>query len=193
MRPLLQTCAIIYQNRGIGKEGGRLQLSVDAYLDIETTGLCSFYDEITVIGICLANDFENRLVQLVGGDATRTNLLRNLRCVDTIYTYNGSRFDLPFINIRLGVNLREHFHHRDLMHDCWRNNLYGGFKAVERQLNIPRRLRGIGGAEAVTLWWRYQIGHDRRALDLLLEYNKEDVVNLMTLREKLERFGCETL
>ena len=193
MRPLLQTCAIIYQNRGIGKEGGRLQLPVDAYLDIETTGLCSFYDEITVIGICLANDFENRLVQLVGGDVTRTNLLRNLRCVDTIYTYNGSRFDLPFINTRLGVNLREHFHHRDLMHDCWRNNLYGGFKAVERQLNIPRRLRGIGGAEAVTLWWRYQIGHDRRALDLLLEYNKEDVVNLMTLREKLERFGCETL
>jgi hypothetical protein len=193
MRPLLQTCAIIYQNRGIGKEGGRLQLPVDAYLDIETTGLCSFYDEITVIGICLANDFENRLVQLVGGDVTRTNLLRNLRCVDTIYTYNGSRFDLPFINIRLGVNLIEHFHHRDLMHDCWRNNLYGGFKAVERQLNIPRRLRGIGGAEAVTLWWRYQIGHDRRALDLLLEYNKEDVVNLMTLREKLERFGCETL
>jgi uncharacterized protein YprB with RNaseH-like and TPR domain len=193
MRPLLQTCAIIYQNRGIGKEGGRLQLPVDAYLDIETTGLCSFYDEITVIGICLANDFENRLVQLVGGDVTRTNLLRNLRCVDTIYTYNGSRFDLPFINIRLGVNLREHFHHRDLMHDCWRNNLYGGFKAVERQLNIPRRLRGIGGVEAVTLWWRYQIGHDRRALDLLLEYNKEDVVNLRTLREKLERFGCETL
>ena len=193
MRPLLQTCAIIYQNRGIGKEGGRLQLPVDAYLDIETTGLCSFYDEITVIGICLANDFENRLVQLVGGDVTRTNLLRNLRCVDTIYTYNGSRFDLPFINIRLGVNLREHFHHRDLMHDCWRNNLYGGFKAVERQLNIPRRLRGIGGAEAIMLWWRYQIGHDRRALDLLLEYNKEDVVNLMTLREKLERFGCETL
>ena len=193
MRPLFQTCAIIYQNRGIGKEGGRLQLPVDAYLDIETTGLCSFYDEITVIGICLANEFENRLVQLVGGDVTRTNLLRNLRCVDTIYTYNGSRFDLPFINIRLGVNLREHFHHRDLMHDCWRNNLYGGFKAVERQLNIPRRLRGIGGAEAVTLWWRYQIDHDRRALDLLLEYNKEDVVNLMTLREKLERFGCETL
>ena len=193
MRPLLQTCAIIYQNRGIGKEGGRLQLPVDAYLDIETTGLCSFYDEITVIGICLANDFENRLVQLVGGDVTRTNLLRNLRCVDTIYTYNGSRFDLPFINIRLGVNLIEHFHHRDLMHDCWRNNLYGGFKAVERQLNIPRRLRGIGGAEAIMLWWRYQIGHDRRALDLLLEYNKEDVVNLMKLREKLERFGCENL
>ncbi len=95
-----------------------MQILLDAYLDIETTGLCSFYDEITVIGICLANGTENRLVQLVGSDVTRANLLRILRCVDTIYTYNGSRFDLPFINCRLGVNLGEHFHHRDLMHDC---------------------------------------------------------------------------
>jgi uncharacterized protein YprB with RNaseH-like and TPR domain len=166
-----------------------LQLPCDAYLDIETTGLCSFYDEITVIGIYLANGGGNSLVQLVGGDVTKTNLLRTLRCVDTIYTYNGSRFDLPFIQSRLGVNLREHFHHRDLMHDCWRNNLYGGFKAVEQQLCIPRRLRGIGGAEAVTLWWRYQINHDKKALALLLEYNREDVVNLMTLRGRLEGFS----
>ncbi|MGA8849926.1 MAG: ribonuclease H-like domain-containing protein [Dehalococcoidia bacterium] len=166
-----------------------MQLPLDAYLDIETTGLCSFYDEITVIGICLANDSGNRLVQLVGGDVTRTNLLRTLRCVDTIYTYNGSRFDLPFINFRLRVNLREYFHHHDLMHDCWNNNLYGGFKAVERQLGIPRQLRGIGGAEAAMLWWRYQMDHDRKALDLLLKYNKEDVVNLIALKEKLGRFG----
>lgn len=167
-----------------------MQLLFDAYLDIETTGLCSFYDEITVIGIYLANsDNGNRLVQLVGGDVTGTNLLRTLRFVDTIYTYNGSRFDLPFINSCLRVNLKDHFYHRDLMYDCWRSNLYGGFKAVERKLGIPRRLRGIGGAEAVILWWRYQIHRDRKALDLLLEYNREDVVNLMTLRKKLSMFS----
>ncbi|MDH4268752.1 MAG: ribonuclease H-like domain-containing protein [Dehalococcoidia bacterium] len=166
-----------------------MQLPFDAYLDIETTGLCSFYDEITVIGICLAFDGTNKLVQLVGNEVTRSNLLRTLRCVETIYTYNGSRFDLPFISFRLGVNLREHFRHHDLMHDCWRNNLYGGFKVVEQQLGIPRRLRGIGGAQAVVLWWRYQIDHDRKALDLLLEYNKEDVLNLLALRKKLERFS----
>jgi len=189
---LSKTYVIIFQNRGIRKEGSTLQLPFDAYLDIETTGLSSFYDDITVVGIYLANDSGNRLVQLVGGDVTRINLLRTLRCVDTIYTYNGSRFDLPFINLRLGVNLREHFHHRDLMYDCWSNNLYGGFKSVERQLGILRRVRGIGGAEAVILWSRYQIDHDRKALDLLLEYNREDVVNLMTLRGKLERIRCRT-
>lgn len=166
-----------------------MQLPFDAYLDIETTGLCSFYDEITVIGICLADGGGNSLVQLVGSDVTKTNLLRTLRCVNTIYTYNGNRFDLPFIKFRLGVNLREHFHHHDLMHDCWRNNLYGGFKAVERQLGIPRRLRGIGGAEAVMLWWRYQMDHDKKALTLLLEYNREDVINLIALRGRLEGFS----
>jgi uncharacterized protein YprB with RNaseH-like and TPR domain len=171
------------------RKSNGLQLLFDAYLDIETTGLCSFYDEITIIGVFLAGDGGNRLVQLVGNDVTRTNLLRTLRCVNTIYTYNGSRFDLPFISSRLRVNLREHFRHHDLMHDCWRNNLYGGFKAVERQLGIHRRLRGIGGAEAVVLWWRYQMHYDKKALELLLEYNKEDVVNLMTLKGKLETFS----
>jgi len=167
-----------------------LQVPFDAYLDIETTGLSALQDDITVIGICLADHSDNRLVQLVGGEVTRTNLLRSLRRVGTIYTYNGRRFDLPFISLRLGVNLAEHFDHRDLMHDCWRNNLYGGFKAVERQLGIPRRLQDVNGAEAVALWWRYRLRNDKRALNLLLEYNKEDVVNLMALRERLEGFRC---
>lgn len=163
-----------------------MQSTFDAYLDIETTGLCSFYDEITVIGIYVASDTGSRLVQLVGDDATRINLLRTLRPVDTIYTYNGNRFDFPFINSRLRVNLGEHFRHHDLMRDCWRNNLYGGFKAVERQLGIPRQLQGIAGAQAAMLWWRYQVHHDRKALNLLLKYNREDVVNLMALKGKLE-------
>jgi uncharacterized protein YprB with RNaseH-like and TPR domain len=183
------TYAIIWQSGSAGKAGSSLNLPFDAYLDIETTGLCSFYDEITVIGIYLVVDGTNSLVQLVGNQATRSNLIRTLRRVDTIYTYNGSRFDLPFIGVRLGVNLKEHFRHHDLMHDCWRNNLYGGFKAVEHQLGIPRRLQGVGGAQAATLWWRYQIDRDRKALDLLLEYNKEDVLNLLALRRKLQRFS----
>jgi len=72
------------------------------------------------------------------------------------------------------------------MYDCWRNNLYGGFKAVEAQLGIYRQLEGIGGAEAVELWWRYKNYGDEDALATLLQYNEEDVVNLITLRQILE-------
>jgi hypothetical protein len=157
----------------------------DAYLDIETTGLSSLYDEITVIGTYLVNGYDSKLVQLVGKEITRENLLKSLDGVHTIYTYNGSRFDLPFIHASLGIDLAELFHHHDLMYDCWRNNLYGGFKAVEQQLGIPRQLQGIGGFEAVLLWWEYQIEGDQNALATLLKYNEEDVVNLKVLRERL--------
>jgi len=71
------------------------------------------------------------------------------------------------------------------MYDCWRSNLYGGFKVVERQLGIQRRLEDMNGYKAVRLWWRYVNDYDEDALATLLEYNKEDVLNLKTLKERL--------
>ena len=121
----------------------------DAYLDIETTGLAYTYDSLTVVGIYLHDGQKDALVQLVGEDATTDSLLESLQGVQTIFTYNGSGFDLPFIQGYLGVNLAKEFHHHDLMHDCWRNNLYGGLKSVEKQVGIDRRLKGVDGAEAV--------------------------------------------
>ncbi len=165
-----------------------MRRSADAYLDIETTGLSQFFDYITVIGILRCDGRGNELIQLVGGEVTRGNLITALRDVNTIYTYNGARFDLRFISNSLGIDLATEYYHRDLMYDCWRCNLYGGFKAVERRLGIPRRLQGIGGYEAVKLWWSYLKGGNQRALATLLEYNKEDVVNLKVLRERLSSF-----
>ena len=160
---------------------------MDAYLDIETTGLSPFFHEITVIGVCLASSSDSRLVQLVGEEVTRDRLLDALEGAGTIFTYNGSGFDLPFIRAQLGVDLDKIFHHHDLMHDCWRNNLYGGFKAVEQQLGIPRQLKGMSGRDAVFLWWKYQNEGDRDSLAQLLQYNGEDAGNLKILREKLIR------
>ena len=163
--------------------------SADAYLDIETTGLSAFFDYITVVGVLRCDGRNNELVQLVGEEVTRGNLITALRDVRTIYTYNGARFDLRFISNSLGIDLAAQYSHRDLMYDCWRCNLYGGFKAVERQLGIPRRLVGVSGYEAVQLWWSYVKGGNERALATLLEYNKEDVVNLKVLRERLGSVG----
>lgn len=160
----------------------------DAYLDIETTGLSCQHADITVIGIYLVNGSESKMVQLVGRDVTRDNLLASLESVNTIYTYNGSRFDLPFMYGSLGIDLHSVATHHDLMYACWRCNLYGGFKAVEQQLGIPRQLQGISGWDAVMLWWRYQNYGDQNALALLLQYNKEDVMNLKVLRERLSQY-----
>lgn len=162
-----------------------MQPYLEAYLDIETTGLSPKYCEITVVGIHLANQYETRLIQLVGKDITAGNILKALEAVNIVYTYNGGGFDLPFINSRLGINLAELFDHCDLMYHCWKSNLYGGFKAVERQLGIERQLKEVNGYEAVRLWWRYVNDYDENALSALLEYNGEDVINLKHLKERL--------
>ena len=158
---------------------------VEAYLDIEATGLSPQCSEITVVGIYICNGDDTRSIQLVGKDITVHNIVDALRGVNVIYTYNGKSFDLPFIHSCLGINLADMFEHHDLMYDCWKNNLYGGFKAVERQLGIDRKLTEVNGYEAVRLWWRYVDSFDLDALNTLLEYNKEDVINLKTLKERL--------
>jgi len=107
--------------------------SWDAYLDIETSGLSWLDSDITVIGIYLVNSSENRMVQLVGEKITMDNLLEVVNGVITLFTYNGSRFDLPFIQGSLGIDLGTMANHHDLMYDCWRCNLFGGFKAIEQQ------------------------------------------------------------
>jgi uncharacterized protein YprB with RNaseH-like and TPR domain len=57
---------------------------------------------------------------------------------------------------------------------------------VEEQLEIPRRTRGVDGVEAMRLWHRYETAHDSGALMTLLEYNREDVLNLETLDRILQ-------
>mgnify|MGYP001043926165 CR=1 FL=1 len=161
---------------------------MDAYLDIETTGLSYQSLYITVIGIYLVNDYSSDLVQIVGDDITGDNLLKSVNGIKNLYTYNGSRFDLPFIHSSLGINLEAITAHRDLMYDCWRFNLKGGLKVVEQKLCIARKSAGITGWDAVLLWDRYIRYGDAKALHTLLKYNEEDVVNLKTLREKLEDF-----
>lgn len=159
---------------------------IDAYLDIETTGLDPNHSQITVVGIYVTNGIVDKFLQLVGDDINADSLLDSLDGVSTIYTYNGSRFDLPFIFVRHSVNLASQYRHCDLMYHCWNKNLYGGLKGVECQLGINRRLKEVNGYEAVRLWWRYVNDYDQVALRILLEYNKEDVLNLKTLRDKLQ-------
>jgi uncharacterized protein YprB with RNaseH-like and TPR domain len=156
-----------------------------AYLDIETTGLSRRYADLTVIGIALEKGGKCQVIQLIEGNLFEEKLLDSLEGVDEIYTYNGSRFDLPFIKAKLGVDLKACFRHTDLMYDCWRNKLKGGLKVVERLLGIKRHLKDVDGYIAVQLWFDYVNNNNKQALRTLLEYNEEDVVNLRILRRKL--------
>jgi len=164
---------------------GRRQAKCYGYLDIETTGFSGREADLTVVGVALVQGARQRFGQLFGAQITADKVLDLLDGADRLYTYNGRRFDLPFIKDSLGLDLHRHFPHTDLMFDCWRHHLKGGLKAVEVRLGIPRQLPGMNGYMAVRLWWDYVNDNNLESLRLLLEYNKEDVLNLHTLREKL--------
>jgi hypothetical protein len=157
----------------------------NAYLDIETTGLYPGQDSITVIGIYFCDENEGELVQLYDDSLNCDALLKAMEGTDNVYTYNGERFDLPFIKSHLGPDLGRMHRHTDLMFDCWNYNLKGGFKAVLRRLGIDRETEGLSGLHAIWLWEQYVKQNDRAALDLLLKYNRDDVVNLKQLRDSL--------
>ncbi len=100
-----------------------------------------------------------------------------------LVTYNGACFDLPF--------LRYHFHnavldqlHIDLRYPLKRLGYSGGLKQIEHSLNIQRtqETRNLDGFDAVRLWYEYQSG-SKESLELLIEYNSEDIINLKKLME----------
>ncbi len=70
------------------------------------------------------------------------------------------------------------------MYECWRRDLYGGLKAVERKLGIRRSLPDLNGRDAMRLWAAYMERDEEEALVMLLQYNREDVENLALLRAR---------
>jgi uncharacterized protein len=155
-----------------------------AYLDIET---CAAGD-VTIVGIFRE---DRGLRQLVGGEITDVNVWETLDGVDTICTFNGDRFDLPILERQVRVDLRQRFRSLDLLRECRRAGLKGGLKQLEEQFGIARSTRGMNGWHALQLWARYENEGDQASLDLLLEYNREDVMNLMQLERIVVGVGLE--
>src|SRR5438067_6033662 len=63
------------------------------FLDIETTGLSRYYDTITLVGWSTGGDYG---VYIKGDDAEP--LRRAIADAKVIVTFNGSLFDVPFLN-----------------------------------------------------------------------------------------------
>lgn len=147
------------------------------YLDIET----SFERELTVVGLMRC---DRGLIQIVGEAITPDAVEDVLGGLDTLCTFHGETFDLPVMSSTLGLSLAERFRSVDLSIECRRAGRRGGLKNIELGLQIPRRIRGVNGYDAMVLWERWTDG-DRDALETLLRYNADDVMNLATLERRL--------
>jgi uncharacterized protein YprB with RNaseH-like and TPR domain len=147
------------------------------FFDIETTGLDQHYHEVTTVSLHQAGE-TTTLVQ--GRDLNAAALRDAFADADLLVTFNGARFDVPFLETSFDVSLDQP--HLDLMYPCKRLGLTGGLKRIERTIGIDRDRPDVSGEDAVRLWREYERG-DEGALETLVEYNREDTVNLQTLSD----------
>jgi len=146
------------------------------FFDIETTGLDCNRNKITVVSFHMDTE-TTTLVR--GDDLTPGNVESVLQEAGMLVSYNGKRFDAPFLEADLGLDVDTP--HLDLMYMCRRLGMTGGLKTVEKELGIGRNgVEDIDGREAVRLWYAYEDG-DTDALERLIEYNRYDTCNLRTL------------
>ena len=157
------------------------------FFDIETTGLDQHRDMVTCVSVHRAGDTET-LVR--GDDLTRANL-ECLLDAPLLVSFNGARFDVPFLETSFDVSLDAP--HLDLMYPCRRVGLTGGLKAIEPAVGVDRDRPDISGEDAVRLWREHERGVDG-ALETLVAYNREDAANLETVADAaVDRLDRELL
>ena len=146
-----------------------------AYLDIETTGLSRWDSDITTIAL-----YDGTTIRYYVQGRNLEDFLHDIKAYSVIVTYNGKTFDIPFIEGYFKTRLTHG--HIDLRYVLKSLGYGGGLKSCEKALGLDRGdLDGVDGYFAVLLWRDYQRNRNEKALETLLAYNIEDVVNLETL------------
>jgi uncharacterized protein YprB with RNaseH-like and TPR domain/predicted nuclease with RNAse H fold/dephospho-CoA kinase len=157
------------------------------FLDVETTGLSWYYDEITIVGWAVDGAYKAIL-----RGAKPNQFMDDLTSASVLVTFNGTLFDLRFLRKTFG-DIPLPSIHVDLRYLARRAGLVGGQKEIERKLGIQYRegLQDVDGAAAVLLWHEYLRG-DSTALRSLLSYNRSDVLAMAPILDcVLERLELQ--
>ncbi|MBI5391736.1 ribonuclease H-like domain-containing protein [Candidatus Woesearchaeota archaeon] len=144
------------------------------YLDIE---ISNNKKEIMLVG--LSDGYETKTF-VQGINLDREAIIKALSKNILLITFNGSSHDLPVLEryCKTAFNCP----HIDLKHCCARLNWTGGLKEVEKKLNL-RRPEHLHGSPS-DAWRAFLASRDKGYLDLIIQYNEEDVINLKPIMEK---------
>ncbi|MCM8775407.1 MAG: ribonuclease H-like domain-containing protein [Candidatus Omnitrophica bacterium] len=150
---------------------------MDAYLDLEF----SYERWISVFGIYRQ---DTGFKQLIGRGITKDKIEKLLEGCRRIVTFNGNCCEIPVIEKRFDINIRERFQSRDLREECRKKKITGRFHDILNRFGIQRHL-ALRGRDAMNLWYWFKREYDWLLLYKLLDYNREDVMCLVQLHKKL--------
>lgn len=156
-------------------------------LDIETTGLSRKNDLIITIGLLYGSDDEVVTEQYFAESLTDEvklieNFLDRIKSFDSVLTYNGDSFDLPFIREKINFYGFEDFNAKQI--DLYKTvrkykDILGlqkiNQKEVEKYLHIERR-ENLKGSDVALLYKNFLL-KGAPAEEIIL-HNKYDLINL---------------
>lgn len=159
-------------------------------LDIEVT---KFNGQVAVVGLYKPREGLIECESFVKGrNLTYENLRKTFGGCKILVTYNGINFDIPKIRAEFPGAIPENIPVIDLYRFARKVGMNTNLKVLENTIGIERledyqKKRNV----AIRLWKRFTEYNDAQALSMLLEYNRQDTVNLYPIAEKIVAIVCE--
>ena len=116
------------------------------YLDIETTGLDRYFNDITTIAL-----YDGHAIKTFVNGQNLDHFIEDIQKYKIIVSYNGKSFDIPFIENYFNIRL-DHAQ-IDLRYVLYSLGFRGGLKGCERQLDMDR-----GALKILTVSLRFCCG-----------------------------------
>ncbi len=164
------------------------------FLDIETTGLSPVNAEVYLIGTAALREEKLYIRQFFAENTSEEKEILQafagyLDSFDTIITFNGNKFDIPFLEKRsflYGIDLA--FSEKTGI------DIYKRIQPYKKILGLPdmkqvtlekflhiRRNDKKSGRELIALYGNYIASGNKYCLDLLLQHNHDDIRGLSEL------------
>lgn len=180
-------------------------------LDIEATGLDPSRCKVILMGLLTETDDGVRVTQFLAENhyeeykvlQATLDFLRD-EGIDYLITFNGLRYDIPFINTRLEANFM------DADPDSGQSGIklydFDLYRFLRKCSNLPQRLDSLSqasceqffgiannrqdtitGRESVALFDEYSISGNSTVEKIILTHNREDVLQLYQLMQLTSR------
>lgn len=173
----------------------------NCFIDIETTGLNKNNNIIYLIGVLYYSTKNHNwyIKQFFANDLDEEEKLLSefiefINKFDTIVTFNGETFDIPFLRHRLNIynieNKMDDLISLDLYKKIKSNSSYLNLrdyklKTIERSLGIYRNDK-YSGKDCIKFFYQYLKTKDENLLNNILKHNYDDLYYLIDIYKMLD-------